>query len=142
MKKLIIKLVLVLVVGVLGYNYFYGTDEEKANAKQIVGQVKQLTGSVANLLKSEKDKYDQGKYDAAIAKLKSALKTMHDKVAEMGSGEEALLHDVEDLEQQEAELETQLETLDPRDAAAAQAIREKILILNQRTETLINRLDR
>ena len=54
MKGWIIKVVLLLVVGIIGYNYFFGSAEEKANAQQIVGQVQKLTHSVADLLKSEK----------------------------------------------------------------------------------------
>ena len=141
MKGFLFKLILVLVVGIIGYNYFYGTDEEKASARQIVGQVKKLTGSVADLLKSEKEKFDEGKYDAAIGKLKSALKTIHDKVAEMGSGQANLMHDVESLEQEEAALERELHELSPDDEQRAMKVRRQILDLNQRTETLINRLN-
>ena len=140
MKGFIIKLVLVLVVGILGYNYFFGSAEEKANAQQIVGQVKSLTASVANLLKSEKEKYDEGKYDSAIGKVKSALGAIHQKVAGMGEQGKELLHKVESLEQQEANLETQLHELDPNDEDRAHLIRDRILELNRATERLTSDL--
>ena len=140
MKGWIIKVVLLLVVGIIGYNYFFGSAEEKANAQQIVGQVQKLTHSVADLLKSEKEKFDEGKYDDAIAKIKSALNTMHEKIATFTSGGDAnLLRDVESLEQQELNLETRLHNLDPNDVEGAHAIRDQILELNRQTESLASR---
>lgn len=141
MKGLIIKVVLLLVVGVIGYNYFFGTAEEKESAQRIVGQVKQLTQSVADLLKSEKEKFDEGKYDAAISQLKSALNTIHEKIATLASGQENLLRDVESLEQQELSLEQRLQGLSPNDVEGAHAIREQILDLNRQTQSLISNLN-
>ncbi|MFK8114987.1 MAG: hypothetical protein AB8B91_22485, partial [Rubripirellula sp.] len=73
MVKTLFKLVLVLVVGLLSYNYFFGTAEEKERSRQVVAQVGELTSSVVDLLKTEKQKYDAGKYDAAFSKIKTAI---------------------------------------------------------------------
>ena len=139
-KALIAKLVVVLVVAIVGYNYFFGTAEEKESAKAIVGQVKSLTSSVATLLKSEKEKFDQGKYDEAMSKIKTALHSIHDKAVAMGDSGEKLLNKVESLEQQEDALEHRLHELGPEDSQRAMAIRDEILRLNTETEYLTQTL--
>ena len=64
--KSILKLALILVVGILIYNYFLGTDEEKQQSKEIFTEVRDLGKAAWGLLKSEKEKFDEGKYDVEV----------------------------------------------------------------------------
>lgn len=72
MIKSLIKIGLFLVVGILCYNYFFGNSEEKANSKKVFHEVGDLARSVGSLVRSEREKFDQGKYDGALAKLGDA----------------------------------------------------------------------
>lgn len=65
----LIKLGLILVVAILGYNYFFGSVEEKAQSKEIFKKVGELGKASWSLLKSEKAKLDEGKYDTTIDKI-------------------------------------------------------------------------
>lgn len=110
LKKLIAA-VLCLAVGIVAYNYFWGTEEEQKNSRQIIGQVKVLTNSVSTLLSSEKAKYDEGKYDEAISKLKTAFETLKEKANAMGETGKDVLDQVDALQQRERELEEELAAL-------------------------------
>jgi phage host-nuclease inhibitor protein Gam len=72
MIRSLFKIGLLLVVGILGYNYFFGTDPEKENSKKVFHEVGDVARSVGGLLRSERDKFNQGKYDNALEKLGGA----------------------------------------------------------------------
>ena len=69
MIKFIIKIALVLVVGLVGYNYFFGDEAEKEQSREMVGKVRELGSDAWNLLRSERGKMKEGKYDDALDKL-------------------------------------------------------------------------
>lgn len=114
-------LVVVLAVGLVTYNYFYGNEEEQAQSRGIVGQVRGLASSVTSLLQSEKEKYDQGKYDDAISKMKKSLVILREKAESLGSNGAVLLNEIDDLQQQEASLEAELESLQIQDGTIVDA---------------------
>ncbi len=148
MAKLVLKIVLGLAVLLVGYNYFWGSAEEKENSRQIVGQVTELGKSVVNLLKSEKEQFDKGKYDQALAKLKSALNIEHERAAELGADGQVCLEKCKHLEEAEHELEEKLKLVDSDDDQSASdreaviaAIRNQILQLTSETEDLAREID-
>jgi len=56
----LLKLAALLVIGILVYNYFFGTTEEKAQSKVIFSEAKDLGKAAWGLLKSEKEKFEDG----------------------------------------------------------------------------------
>ena len=56
MIRKLFKLLFILIIGVLIYNYFLGTPEEKENAKQIFSEVKDVAVGVKELVQQEKAK--------------------------------------------------------------------------------------
>ena len=69
MIKSILRLAAILVVGILFYNYFLGTPTEKEQSKKVFSKVKDLGRDAWDLLKTEKEKLDEGKYDEALDKI-------------------------------------------------------------------------
>ena len=154
----IVKLVVPFALLIVGYNYFLGDEQEKQNSKEIIGQVKTLTGSVVDLLKTEKEKYDKGKYDNAMEKLQSTFSVLKEKATTMGQSGEAALGKLSAMEQQRMDLQQKLEALESsghssgeiasrggfddssEDAAelqeSAESIRHEILRLNGEAESL------
>ena len=110
--KRAIGLAIVLAIGLTGYNYFWGTEEEKANSQAIVGQVASLTKSVTSLLSSEKEKYSAGKYDDAIDKMSTTFSTLKQKAQALGKSGSSMLAKVEALQQEEQALADELHALD------------------------------
>lgn len=76
MRRLL-SLAFTLIVGILVYNYFFGTDEEKQQSQRVFKKTtafgKELGGEIKNLIKNERERYDEGKYDKVIDKVKTAI---------------------------------------------------------------------
>ena len=124
--KYIIPFGVLLVAFFVGYNYFFGTAAEKQNAQKIVSQVTGLGADVINLLVSEKDKFDEGKYDQALDKIGLAISSLKDLAADAVDGGQAWLDKLQDLEQQQDQLEKQLAELKSQSSSAAAESAESI----------------
>ena len=122
MIKLLIRLLILLVIGVLVYNYFLGTPEEKESSKTIFREVKQLGKSTWALLKSEKSKMEEGKYDAALDKIGLLYEDLEER-ARSGKDRESLDRIME-LDRQRRALNDRLTQLE-EDQASARTSAEK-----------------
>ena len=85
--RTLIKLGLLLVVGLLAYNYFLGTPEEREQSRVIVGKAKELGSEAWNLLKTEREKAREGKYDAALDRLETLYKDLREEAERLGDTE-------------------------------------------------------
>lgn len=76
MRKLL-SLAFTLIIGILVYNYFFGTPEEKKQSERVFKKTtafgKELGGEIKNLIKNEKERYDEGKYNKVIDKVKNVV---------------------------------------------------------------------
>ena len=117
MIKSILKLGVLLVVGLVGYNFFLGTPEEKAEARETISKVKEagkVVGGVlldlgkdgVALIKKERMKFKQGKYDEAVEEVGGLISKIKDKVE--GEGGE-LLDKVKELEKQKDAISSAIE---------------------------------
>ena len=84
MIKSIIKVGLLLVVGIVGYNLFFGTPEEKAQSKEIIGKAIDVGKAGVGLIKEEVNKFKEGKYDDALEKIGGLLSKAKDTAEEKG----------------------------------------------------------
>jgi SMC interacting uncharacterized protein involved in chromosome segregation len=105
----LIKIAVFAVIGILAYNYFFGTSEEKAQSSKVFGQMKEVAVSVGELAKSEKEKYDAGKYDAALDKLAAAYKTAREGAQKLDA---SLLKNIGELEKRRAGLEKEIASIE------------------------------
>lgn len=112
MIRSILKIGALLVAGILIYNYFFGTNEEKDTSRKIFGEMKDVVVSVAQLVKSEKEKFNAGKYDAALEKLGGAYRAVRERAQHLDAG---LLQRLDELEKRKASLQSQLDTIEQRD---------------------------
>ncbi len=135
----IIKLAVIAVVGILGYNYFFGSAEEKAQSTKVFGQVKEVAVSVGELAKSEKAKYDAGKYDAALDKLAHAYQAAREGAQKVDA---SLLKRIGELEKRKAGLEKEIASLEHSDAGTAERSPEEARAQAQRQEKLQRDLDK
>ena len=150
--KKLLGLIVVVACLLVGYNYFLGTPEEKESAKKIIGEFTNLSNSVKDLLVSEKDKFDEGKYDSAMSKLKEAVAVLKEKATSMGSEGQQALESVNELEQRKEALAEELASLKTPDAPAttgnssddqksrAESLRQQILDLNKDAEQLSQKM--
>ncbi|OAV42699.1 hypothetical protein [Lewinella sp. 4G2] len=136
MIKFIIKLGLVLVVGLVGYNYFFGDAEEKEQSREIVGKVKELGSDAWALLRSEKQKMDDGKYDDALDKLDNLYGELRGKAQDIKDS--GALDRLQELSERRGELEELLRQ--EGDELSAEGKR-KLDDLTQDTEVLMNEME-
>ncbi len=163
---LVLPLVIVLAVGLVGYNYFFGTPEEQQNSVKIFSQVQGLGSDVFNLLVSEKGKFDDGKYNDAMDKIGSGISLLKEQAGRVGAASEQFINQLNALEQEKQDLQNQLAALQagnvgsasqfapsttgnlvgaaPADSGAnmtAQEIQDRINDLARRTEQLGSQIE-
>ena len=147
MFKTLIKLVVVLAIGLFTYNFFLGSPEEKEASQKVVGQVRDLGASVFDLLKSEKEKLSEGKYDEALANLKQVIGIEREQSVALGDDGQACLDKCDHLDHLQIDLEQELASVrndtslsETAQDAAYQTIYEKIRSLANDAESLAKEL--
>ncbi len=117
MIRSVIKIGVLLVVGIVAYNYFLGTPEEKAKAQKTISKAKEagkvIGGALIDLgkdgvalLKEEREKFREGKYDKAVEEVGGLISKIKDQVEGVG-GE--MLDRVNDLEKQRDSIAKQVD---------------------------------
>lgn len=105
MIRFIFKVGVPILIVILVYNYFFGTSEEQERSKVIFTKVKDLGKEVGGLLRSEKDKFNQGKYDKALDLTDNMLQKLKEG-ADKGS---TSIQEIKSLERKKARLEQELD---------------------------------
>lgn len=131
----LISLAFMLILGVLVYNYFLGDEVEKQQAKEIFKEGKELGRAIKSLVKSERERYDEGKYDSIVSRVKSAVGKDKDLEVQYSSQ----LNEIEELQKKiEAEQEKK-ERNSPRYNEAEEKLLKKLL--DTKLEQLSNDLE-
>jgi uncharacterized phage infection (PIP) family protein YhgE len=153
MIKSVLKLVAILVIGILIYNYFLGSPSEKEGAQKIFKEFKDVGVSVKDLLKSEKEKFDAGKYDNAVDKIGDLLSGLKRNAKEF---DEQYLQRINDLEKKREELSRQLseyqqedgrinqgdDEFTPRSGEDSSGLKQGLERLIDETEQLVRDMER
>lgn len=142
MIRSVIKIGLLLLVGILFYNYFFGTPEEKEQSARIVGKAVDFGRDAWGLLRSEKEKFDEGKYDEAVDKignLYASIRQTAEKVNDSGA-----LERLAELEERRSELERELESDRPQsyDETEKRRLQREWQDLMSDTEDLMEEMER
>jgi hypothetical protein len=148
MIRFLFKLGLSLVVLLLVYNYFLGTPEEKSTSKKIFGEVIHLGKSSWDLLRAEKQKLKDGKYDLAMDKVSQLLNGLENAVIK--SGDPKINEQFQDLTNKRDQLlqmekvATGLTSSETNGTLTAQEKSERLKLLKAllaETEVLMNQLE-
>lgn len=137
----LIKLALILIVGILVYNYFFGDETEKAQSREIFEKVGDLGKAGINLLKSEKEKFDDGKYDDALDKIGNLFDKVRDKAEDLNDSE--LLRDVARLEEKRQDLKRKVEEGRPEEYSQEKkdSLKEEWRRLMEDSEEVMKKLE-
>ena len=138
MIKLLLKIAIPVIFCLLVYNYFFGTPEEKNTSKAVFSKTKDLTVSIYDLLKSEKHKFDQGKYDKALDKLNEIYDAARSKSDGMSEVDKA---ELKKLESEKQDLKREIDQTKKLDAKSAdeksKSLDEKLMELVDKTNRLL-----
>lgn len=120
MIRSLIKLIVIIVIAIFGYNYFWGTPTEKEQAKsgmQKIGNgLKEAGGAVKDLIVSEKEKFNKGKYDKVLSNMKDIFKDIKE---EAKSGTAEIKKRLKQLEEKREKLENAVGKIDEKDVEKA-----------------------
>lgn len=141
MIRTVFKLGLILVVGILIYNYFLGTPEEKASSEKIFSEVKDLGVAAWGLLKSEKQKFDEGKYDEALDKVGNLFNNLREKASQLNDRD--LSDRIENLEQQRKDIQEKVDRAsDSLTEEEKSELRDQFRSLMDQTEGVMEDLEK
>ena len=132
--RTLLKLALLLIVGLLAYNYFLGSPEEKEQSRVIVDKARDLGSEAWKLLRTEREKMREGKYDAALDRLESLYKDLR-REAETVRDSDAL-RKLDELSRRRETLE-EMNSERELDAEARQQLDE----LTDETEDLMHEME-
>jgi len=133
----LLKFGILVVIGLLGYNYFLGTPEEKAKSKEIMGKVADVGKAGVGLIKEEVAKFKDGKYDRALDKISAGISTAKEKIADKGG---LLIEKIESWENKKQIWQKERDRLKALFSTATEeqkeALSEEIKALNKEGEML------
>ncbi len=139
----LITLAIIVIFGILLYNRFLGTPEEQQQSKetfQTIGKAFSDVGkSVGGLLKSEKEKYEAGKYDDALDKIGDLFQGLKQKAGELKDTGNGIMDTIKDLEEKKEALSNQIKSLEGKemtDEASVEANQDLVKRFNELQEEL------
>ncbi len=133
----IISLAIFAAVLFMGYNHFYGTDEDRELNKNITDGVKDVGSSLVTLFKKAKTNYDDGKFDDAIQKTTSIISQLGQKAKEIGGNFPERLKELEEKKDQLDKLIETNKTASSNDSEAQEdQIKDEVNQLLKKLETL------
>ena len=103
-----LRLVIIVVLGILVYNLFLGNEAEKENSREVFAKIKEAGVAVKDLLKSEKAKFDEGKYDDALDKVGNVFTNLKRRAQDI---DEKYVDRIRELDEKRQELEDRLAEL-------------------------------
>lgn len=137
MIRFILKIAVFLVIAVVGYNYFLGDEAEKAQSREIVGKATDLGKDAWNLLKGEKEKFDEGKYEGAVDKLKTLYGSLKETATKLKDSDA-----LDRISRLEAKREELVKELQSSSADNQEAAKKQLDQLTKETEDLMNDLEK
>jgi cytoskeletal protein RodZ len=87
---------IVLIIGILVYNNFFGSATEKQQSKEVFQKTKELGLEIRDLIKQERENYDDGKYSKIVDK----VKTLIGKSDELTSKYSTKLDEIEEIQEE------------------------------------------
>ncbi len=93
----LIKWVLIIIIGILVYNYFYGTEEEKQQTAKIFNQTRAVGESIVGFVSDETQKVKDGKYNDVIDNITDFVEKL--KSDENAQEVEAIQSDLQDAQE-------------------------------------------
>jgi len=93
----LIKWGLIIIIGILVYNYFYGTEEEKQQTAKIFNQTRAVGESIVGFVSDETQKVKDGKYNDVIDNITDFVEKL--KSDENAQEVEAIQSDLQDAQE-------------------------------------------
>lgn len=132
----LISLVFFFIVGWVVYTQFFGTQQEQAMGKEVIGNAKQTVQGIFNIFQHESGKFKEGTYDDSIDQLGALL----DKLREEASNEENK-EELIQLVQATKRIKEKVEQSKEGGEIDEEQTKEEFKKLTQDVETIVNKMD-
>ena len=106
MIRRIISIAIFLVIGILTYNYFFVSAQEREQAQDLFKKGAEVVGASADILKAEYQKFNEGKYDEALDNINGFLSKLKENGGEIDDWKKRK----EDWDQKKNDLEKLLDS--------------------------------
>lgn len=136
MIKFAVKLLILGLIGLLGFYFFMGSPEDKERAKAVFAEVGDLLGELGDFIMAEKAKFDRGDYQDELDRIRELVAEVKSKASglsslqESANGVQAIL-----LERKAADLERLANKEDLTEEEIAE-LKEKLGELQSETREL------
>lgn len=141
MFRFLFRLAVIIIIGLVIYNYFFGNESEKAGSKRILNETKDLFVGIKDLISSEKTKFDAGKYDDALDKIKGVLQKIDRSANKLNADKKTRLAA---LQKQHLHLQEELKSVENCNSAdqakQKDKIKEEMDQLMKETEALLKEI--
>ncbi len=109
MIKSILKLAVLLIIGILVYNYFFGDADEKATSQKVFDEIKDVGTAVKDFVVDEHQRIKDGKYQKVWSKIDDALTSLEARVKNM---DEKTIEEYKELKRESKRLEDELQAVE------------------------------
>lgn len=133
----LISLVFFFIVGWVVYTQFFGTEQEQAMGKEVIGSAKQTVQGIFNIFQHESGKFKEGTYDDSIDQLGALL----DKLREEASNEENQKELIE-LVQKTKRIKEKVEQSKEGAEIDEEQTKEDLKQLTKDVEVIVNKMDK
>ena len=114
MIRSLLKLAFIAIICIVVYNRFFGTDTEQEQSKRIFKGVGSVFTEVRGLVSSERDKFDAGKYDAALDKMQTIIGRLKNHADDKNDSQ--LNRQIADLQRRKAQLQRDVDAAPATDS--------------------------
>lgn len=133
----LISLVFFFIVGWVVYTQFFGTQEEQAMGKEVIGNAKETVQGIFNIFQHESGKFKEGTYDDSIDKLGALL----DKLREEANNEENQ-EELKELVQKTKQIKEKVELSKEGEEIDEEETKKELKKLTEDVEDIVNKMDK
>jgi ElaB/YqjD/DUF883 family membrane-anchored ribosome-binding protein len=98
---------IILITAILVYNRFWGDSSDKERSQKVFGEAKELFHSVADVVKSEKQKVESGRYDQALGNIRN----LFEKMRSSADDNKDVIDQIDVLEEKRKSIEERLDKI-------------------------------
>jgi hypothetical protein len=131
----LISLAFFFVVGWVVYTQFFGTEQEQAMGKEVIGSAKETVKGIFNIFQHESGKFKEGTYDDSINQLGALL----DKLREEASDENK--QELIELVKQTQRIKEKVQQSKEGIEIDEEQTKEELKKLTKEVEVIVNKMD-
>jgi ubiquitin C-terminal hydrolase len=133
----LISLVFFFIVGWVVYTQFFGTEQEQAMGKEVIGNAKQTVQGIFNIFQHEGGKFKEGTYDDSIDQLGALLDKLREEAGNEENREELI-----QLVQETKRIKEKIEESKGGAEIDEEQTKEEFKKLTKEVEVIVNKMEK